>query len=841
MIRFCLCVFTCFAIFSACSVDQFKAVPTIEWEVVNNMVNEEGESLGRLTIRNTSEQPLPSSGWALYFNTINTYRTSANNQQFDVRTVNGDLRVVTPLPEFKGLEPGQEATLEIYGATSVINSTDAPLGFYIVVDNQAYACQSVLRDIQVENTKRKPNDIFPVATAASRYENQQSVTALDSDMLTPILPKPVLCTRSNKSYSFSKFVVFADDALTAEAINLKNTLAVLFSGMIELTKDPQGANVHLRMNPTLNNEAYTLMVDNSGIVIESSSRTGAFYGVQSLLQLLPLDCYQQKSAEVVIQGLHVEDYPRFQYRGIFLDVARNFHTKDEVIRLLDIMASYKLNKFHFHICDDEGWRVEIEGLPELTTYGSKRCFSPDEAEGLQPCFGSGPTTNSHGTGHYTKTDFIEILKYAHERHIEVIPEIDMPGHARAAIMSMKHRYKKFMAQGETEKALEYMLVDVDDQSEYTSVQGWTDNVIDVSLPSTYKFLEKVTDEMLAMYKTANVPLTTIHTGGDEVPHGVWEKSPTCIDFLNKHNEYSTTQDLAYHFVQTFGTILSERGLIAAGWEEIALTHGETVTVNEKAVGKNLQPYVWNSTWNSGNEKIGYQLANAGFPVVFCNVTNLYFDLAYSKAPEEVGYYWGNFVDTRKTWEYTPMNIPQCASIDLMGQVVDIEKLYREIDPLTAKGKKNVLGIQGLLWSENALGRSRVDYLVFPKLLGLAERAWSPQPEWAKTTLSPMVEAREADWNRFVNRVGQFELKRLDHKFNEVLYRIAPPGATIVDGKLHANVLYPGLRIFYEIDGSEPTSNSPQYTVPINIKKGTTVKLCTSTTKGRLSHISTIKY
>jgi hexosaminidase len=294
--------------------------------------------------------------------------------------------------------------------------------------------------------------------------------------------------------------------------------------------------------------------------------------------------------------------------------------------------------------------------------------------------------------------------------------------------------------------------------------------------------------------------------------------------MDKNADYNNASDMAQYFVHRFSNILAERNLIAAGWEEIALLHGDEVKPNPAFVGKNLQPFVWNNMWNSGAEDIGYQLANAGYPVVLAHVTNFYFDLAYHKDPNEPGYYWGNFIDTKRPWEYTPFDITKCAEEDRFGNAIDRKHLQKNIDKLTTKGAQNVLGIQGLLWSENNLGAERMEHFFFPKMLGLAERAWAQQPDWAKLESDTKRNALKAKaWNQFANTIGQYDLPRLDFMNGGYNYRIATPGIKVIDNNIHINQRYPGLTIKYTTDGSEPSMQSESYTSPLPYSENIKVK------------------
>jgi hexosaminidase len=237
--------------------------------------------------------------------------------------------------------------------------------------------------------------------------------------------------------------------------------------------------------------------------------------------------------------------------------------------------------------------------------------------------------------------------------------------------------------------------------------------------------------------------------------------------------------------------------------------------------------------------VGYKLANAGYKTVLGNVTNLYFDLAYEKHPEETGYYWGAFVDTKKVYEFNPFNIYLGATEDKFGNPLDQEKIKSKVK-ISEQGKKNILGIQGQLWGENLKGEKVLEYMAFPKLIALAERAWAQEPAWAITTNDGQRNAAlNSVWNKFSNTIGQKELPRLDYLFGGVSYRISPPGAEIKDGQLYASVEFPGLIIRYTTDGSEPVASSAVYTGPVGIK-AETVKLKAFTTTDRASRTVVVK-
>jgi hexosaminidase len=358
-----------------------------------------------------------------------------------------------------------------------------------------------------------------------------------------------------------------------------------------------------------------------------------------------------------------------------LDVARNFQTQKQVIKLIEAMSLYKLNVLHLHLTDDEGWRVEIPSLPELTSVGSKRGHTLDSKNHLPASHGSGPDVNNpYGSGFYTKAEYIEILKYATDRHIIVIPEIETPGHARASIKAMDARYDRLVAEGKKDEAAKYLLRDLDDKSEYRSVQYWNDNVINVSLPSTYTFVERVVDDLIAIYKESGAPYPGIHFGGDEEPPHVWEKSPAYLALKVSHPEIQNTGDLWYYFYGRVNQILKVKGIHLAGWEEMALRKtkidgNDTYVPNPDFTGEHLQADVWNNVLGGGQEDLAYKLANGGYKVVLTCVTNLYFDMANYKSFDEPGYYWGAFLGIDKFYSFIPYDYFKNADVDKNGTTV----------------------------------------------------------------------------------------------------------------------------------------------------------------------------
>lgn len=786
----------------------------LKLELADNYHEGKAQSRSVLTITNNGAEALPAKGWKLYFN--GGAVRSADTTVAIVKHFNGDLHYLAPGPEFKEVAPGASATVEVLGR-AVRNVSNFPVGFYIVYD--AEPGKGIPVSLKVE-----PGTHFDEATqqfAAKTYEANAAIQDVPATALTKVFPTPVSYQEKGAPFVIdAKVTLVADVDFKKEAEHLAAVLATATGQQPSIQSNATAKAIFLRKKPGMGAEEYTLSVTPDRIEITASAPAGAFYGVQSLKTLLPATAYAGKAATVEVPGVEVKDAPRFGYRGFMMDMARNFQPKAEVLKVLDVMALYKMNKLHFHFSEDEGWRLEIRPLQELTAVGGTRAHTTDGRGSIVPSYGSGPdAANKAGTGFYSREDFIEILKYARDRHIEVIPEIESPGHARAAIKAMDARYMKLMDEGKKEEAERYLLRDLNDKSVYRSVQGWNDNIMDVSLPSTYTFLETVVDELMAMYKEADAPLHTIHFGGDEVPSGVWEKSPSVQRLISQNPEVKNTDDLWYYYFGKVNQLLKKRGLYLSGWEEIGLRkevkNGKVNWVpNQQFANENFHVNVWKNDPGSGAEDLAYRMANAGYKVILTGVTHFYLDLAYNPSYGEPGLYWGGYVDIDKPFYFIPYDYLRNLKEDNKGNPLD-RSIIKSKEPLTEKGKSNIVGIEAPLWSETNLTTADFEYKLLPKLLGVAERAWSKDPNWAKEKDAAKSEKLYSQaWSEFINVVGKRELPRLDAYAGGYGYRIPTPGAKVVDGKVAANVQFPGFTIRYTTDGTEPTANSPKYTAPV---------------------------
>ncbi|MFC9006024.1 beta-N-acetylhexosaminidase [Streptomyces microflavus] len=428
-----------------------------------------------------------------------------------------------------------------------------------------------------------------------------------------------------------------------------------------------GPRVELSLDAALAPEAYRLAVDTSAVRITGGSAAGLFWGTQTFRQLLGPDAFRRAPLAPGrtwdVPAVVVEDEPRFGWRGMLLDVCRHFLPKDDVLRYLDLLAAHKLNVFHFHLNDDQGWRIEIKRHPRLTETGAWRSRSK-YGHRASELWDETP----HG-GYYTQDDIREIVAYAAERHIRVVPEIDIPGHAQAAIAA-------YPELGNT---------DVVDTAALTVWDSWgvSPNVL-APTENTLRFYEGVLEEVLELFPAETSPF--VHIGGDECPKDQWKQSPLAqarIAELGLKDE----DELQSWFIRHFDTWLAERGRRLIGWDEIlegGLAEGAAV-----------------SSWRGYAG--GIAAAEAGHDVVMCPEQQVYLDHRQDGGPDE------------------PMPI---------GYVRTLEDVYRfePVPPgLSEEAARHILGTQANVWTEVMQNRSRVDYQVFPRLAAFAEVAWSSLP------------------------------------------------------------------------------------------------------------------
>ena len=809
----------------------------IEWELTSNF-EPDNQLSATISLINNGADPLPANGWALYFNSLRIPELGSFPDEFRLSHINGYFFKLEPTEQFSGLASGERLEIPYRARNFAIKKTDVPEGFYFVFADgsiENIPSVNILPFEGTERVNRSPGDSTPIPTPEQAFEINERLSVLDRAKLTPITPTPVSSEERSGQFTLPDQPVIGYSAgLEREAEILSGSLIEQFNLEPTLQNLQTNTDPHIKIELSDNNpdtpEGYRLDVTPDQITISASTAAGAFYGIQTLRSLM----LSLSSDQLQIDAQSITDAPAFPYRGMHLDVARNFQSKESVLRLLDIMAFYKLNKFHFHLTDDEGWRIAIDPLPELTELGGRRGHTETEANYMIPVYGSGPDPTpdaSMGSGWFSRDDYIEILAYAAERHIEVIPEIDVPGHARAAILAMKARASRSMAKGDSAAAEQFRLDEPEDESTYRSVQNYTDNVINVCRESTYRFMNLVIDELQAMHEEADAPLQMLHIGGDEVPHGAWEASPACMQKMEELDLESARQ-LQGYFFSRIAEKLSDHNITMGGWEEVAFSETNGEQAINPAFRDSVVPYVWSNIWGGGTEDRTYRLANAGYDVVMSHASNFYFDMAYNKHWQEPGFYWAAMVTTEEPFSFMPYNLLSSAVTTNYGNQLP-DDYFDDKVRLNPDAKDNILGLQGQLWTETVNVPGRMDYMIYPRLLGLAERAWAGEPAWSdETDPSAREELRLADWNEFANRLAAVELPKLDQIYPGLNYRIPAPGAIIRDDTLHANISLPGLILRYELDGSEPTEESPMFTSPITLSSDQEPRVAAFNSAGR---------
>jgi len=434
---------------------------------------------------------------------------------------------------------------------------------------------------------------------------------------------------------------------------------------------------------SLGPEGYELTVGPESVVIRAPEQAGLFYGVQTLLQLLPPEIYSSnRVAGVDWQApcLHIRDWPRFKWRGLMLDVSRHFFNKSEVETVLDAMAVHKLNRFHWHLTDDQGWRIQIQAYPKLTEMGAWR-------PGVGFGFPSNSTTaygpDGRYGGFYTERDIREVLAYASARHIIVIPEIEMPGHSTAALEA----YPQYGCTG----------------GPFTMplTAGIFDGIYNPANDGTFTFLDNVLAEVLRIF-----PAPYVHIGGDEVPKETWKNSAAC-QALMKREGLKSEEELQSWFIHRIEKFVSSRGRSIIGWSEIL----------QGGMPRNAAVMDW----------IGgaAEAARAGHDVVMTPTAYCYFDFYQStnRAVEPKAATWGGPLTLQEVYSYEPMptNLPP-------------------------QLQSHILGTQGNLWTEWVPSLQHAEYMIFPRECALAEVTWSSKASrnWTNFLDRLCVHARRLD-------------------------------------------------------------------------------------------------
>ena len=780
-----------------------QAPIAVDWHMgQNNTAANNYDS--RFVIKNVSNQPL-GSDWQFFFNQFSRSVTLPAGCPVDIEEVSTTYYRVKPNANYKALAAGDSLVINMVMGGALLNKNYMPAGGHVVMGGD------MAHPIAV-NINRSPLDkpgqwrdhkAYPDGNYMYAYNEAingfgDGYTGNDYDIFPA--PKQVdiedgfTQVGSLVSIKYGKWFQWggyrrAKALLTDE---LQKRGVYVSSGqktVIELLLDKKLST---------NGEYYTLRVHDGKISIHGVTQAALMNGVKTLIAAL------DHSKGHRLQNCFVIDWPDFGYRGVMLDIARNnVANAAQMKRFIDLLAYYKFNVIQFHFCDDEAWRLEIPGFPELTQVASRRGATLDEKGYLAQIFdgnGNPDDLTQCGNGYLTRAEFIDLLRYAWLRGIRIIPEIETPGHARAAIMAMKSRAIN------NPTAEQFRLWDDKNESVYTSAQNYHDNVLNVASDDVYRFIDRVVGELQKMYKEAGLKLEIVHLGGDEVPANAWSKSPD-VQALMQRSNLTNQHQVSEYYISRISELLAARNIRIEGWQEVALDHNHAfnTVVAPRVAGVNA----WSTVGSRAD--VPYRLANDGYPVVLSNVTNFYMDMAYSWHQNEQGLHWGGKVDEFDAWSALPANIYATARTDVDGSPINITT--------AADGKvklekpENIIGVQAQLWAETLRSFDEVQYLLLPKMMGVSERAWTAVPEWSKdlTDENAYNEAR----HQYNLKIGTRELPLLNSMgFN---FRVGPPGIKVEDGKLLINTQYPDELVTYTLDGSEPAIDSPRWTAPVPLK------------------------
>jgi hexosaminidase len=500
-------------------------------------------------------------------------------------------------------------------------------------------------------------------------------TAYGQNPAISLIPQPVEIQQSDgifvltntSTISFNKQVGHK----VAEMLSQKLNVATGFS--ITPHQDEAGS-IQLNLNKVpaaqLGKEGYSLVSAPEGVVITANEPAGLFYGMQTLLQLLPEEIESKTAIAMnwTIPAVKITDYPRFGWRGIMLDVSRNFFTKDEVKLYIDQISRYKYNTFHWHLTDDNGWRIEIKSLPELTEVGAWRVPRFGQfGQRAEPKPGEAATVG----GFYTQDDIKEIIQYAEDRNITIVPEIDVPGHSMSAIAA----YPELSCT----KDLNTKVNPGSSFSEWYkdgTFKMLIDNTLNPSDEKVYDFLDKVFTEVAALF-----PNPYIHVGGDECYKGFWTKDAGCQALMKKMN-MTKPEELQAYFMKRVEGILKSKGKKLIGWDEIL----------EGGVAPEATVMSWRGI------KGGIEAAKMGHYVVMTPTTFAYLDFQQGEQTVEPSI-------------YANLRLSKCYSYEPVPEGVDT---------------KYILGGQGNLWTEQIVTLRHAEYMTWPRGWALAEDFWSPK-------------------------------------------------------------------------------------------------------------------
>lgn len=576
-----------------------------------------------------------------------------------------------------------------------------------------------------------------------------------------IIPEPVALTKNAGEYLLPKKVVIVSSTrpeMKQVIALLRDRLSNTTGAHVTVVNNAPVATIKLIFNKTIDTvigkEGYRLSVTKTGIVIRANEAAGLFYGAQTLLQLFPkeiMGSYIAHNVKWVSPYVQITDYPRFKWRGLMFDVARHFFTKAEVEQYIDNMVKYKFNLLHMHLTDDEGWRIEIKSLPRLTTVGAYNVKKVGYFGTFSPPAPDEPRTYG---GFYTQDDIREIVQYAKERFVNILPEIDVPGHSLAAVVA----YPELSCTAGADK---YQVRSGENFMEFgkDGIKAKIDNTLCPANEKVYDFLDKVLTEVAQLF-----PFGYIHMGGDECAKNFWEKSPEIAALMQKEG-LKTQEEVQAYFEKRVEKIVESKGKKFLGWDEI-LEGG-------------LAPDAIVMSWRG--MKGGIEAAKMGHEVVMSPTTYAYLD-----------YMNGDPVIEPRVYE-----------------ILRLTKAY-EFDPAPdSVNSKLIIGGQANLWTEQVYNVRHLEYMTWPRAFAIAEAVWSQK---SRRNFDDFASRTE----KHFGRLDEENIKYAPSMYDPIFTAKSTADTSIVQVEMSTEIK--GLDIRYTFDNSFPDQYYPKYTEPLLVPK-----------------------
>ncbi len=817
----------------------------------------------RVSIRNNSDVSFPASGWTVHLPSIRRL-LAIDTESLEVSHVTGDHHLIRPTPEFAGLSPGQTADIDLVGEACTLHVSEFLPRWYLSVPGLEPVVIAATDDddlgfvepIGSGNLFASPQDQTIIVTPDIRFARNSDVVSVTLDernsrvVPTPLrtVPVPGAMLNLTGGISLTQCPGAVGDSMRLWWIDRAATLGVSLS-----TGSGSGVSLIIEIDPAklpeeaLRPEGYALTVGADEILITSYDVRGANHAMMTLFGLVPAP-----DERCAIPQLQIYDSPRYVHRGFMIDIGRNMRTPQYLCKLIDQLSAYKLSVLHIHLTEDEGWRIEIPGLPELTEVGSRRGDTENELDRLLAQLGSGPNGYGSASGYLSRSDYVDLLRYAAARGVTVIPEINMPGHCRAAVLSMESRFHRLMSSGESmATASEFRLTDPGDTSRVCTVQNYgMHSALNPSVDGAMNFVSHVLTEISRMHEEAGVPLDQFHTGGDEVSNirlgagycdrqwptpglGIidqsledspWGLSPLARAMANE-GRIPAVRALPAHFSAQVDEAVARLGVGSRfAWQD-GLEATSQAELRSKTFANVWVPVSEGAT----NTLIRFQ--DQGFETIGCAPDFVYFDSPYEAHPAERGTTWATrWLDERIAFSYPPDNPPQAA-------VIAVGRFGARYRAWGQGELRPMYGIQAHLWSESIRTDDHADTMIFPRLLAVAERAWH-RAEWEEDYVAGEifgvgaetgadVSVLRADFSGFAAVLGTRELAKLDAA--GVHYRVPPPGVRIHDdGSVEVNSTFTRLRQLASTDGGDTWhSIEPDFV----LERGKSVQIVTLSADG----------